>query len=168
MFLMFWDVLTYLSYWGSILPLLACAVLALLGRARSADAWLLSAAFFVSFIADSLAAALAVQGTNNWWRSYAFAPLQVGLLLYVVSTRGDVRNVALIGLMLLAVVSVARGTLEAPETFVKVIGGAVVGLLIIEGPVRRFRGPVLLYCMGAIPWLLAMGAIPRERPAWFW
>jgi hypothetical protein len=166
--LMGWDVLSYLSYWSSILPLLACAVLYLVKRPASSDAWLLSAAFFVSFIADSLAAALAQQGINNWWLSYAFAPLQFGLLLYVVSARTDVRNVALIGLLLLAIASVTRGTLDAPETFVKVIGGALVGLLVLHGPVRRFRGPVLLYCMGAIPWLLAMGAVPREQPAWFW
>jgi len=163
-----WDILSYLSYWSSTLPLLACAVLYLLHRHPSTDAWLLSAAFFVSFIADSLAAALAVQHLNNWWLSYAFAPLQFGLLLYVVSIRNDVRNVALIGLFLLAIASATRGTLNAPETFVKVVGGAVVGLLILEGPIRRYRGPVLLYCMGAIPWLLAMGAVPREQPAWFW
>jgi len=166
---MIWDALSYLSYWSSTAPLLVCAVLWCLRRNPTEEAWLLSAAFFVSFIADSLGAVLALRGINNWWLSYAFAPLQFGLLIWTVAEQRPVRNVALIGLLLLAAVSAVRGTLDAPETFVKVIGGAVVAVLVLEGPmVRRYRGPVLLYCLGAIPWLLAMGAIPRERPLWLY
>lgn len=164
-----WDALSYLSYWGSVLPLVACAVLRILKRDPKPDAWLLSAGFFVSFLADSLAALLAIRGINNWWLSYVFAPLQFGILIAVVAQRREVRTVALTGLLILGLVSALRGTLDSPETLVKVVGGLLVGWLIIDIPtLKRFRIPVLLYCVASIPWLLAMGAVPRIEPVWLW
>jgi len=166
--MMGWDLLSWASYWSSVVPLFVCLILWASGKNPIQEAWLISAAFLVSFVADSFAAVLALQGANNWWLSYLFAPLQFGLLIAAVTERRDVRTVALIGLGMMAVVSLTRGTLDSPETFVKVIGGAVVGLLVFDGAARRYRVPLLLYCLATAPWLLAMGAVPREHVAWLW
>jgi hypothetical protein len=165
-----YDLLAEMGHYAGALPLLVCVLVAL---ARKEDpppaAWLLSAAFFVSYVADTIAAPLGARHLNTWWLGYLYAPLQMGLFAMVVAQHRAVRSVTVTALLLMALVSALRGTLAAPETMVQVVGAlAIAWLAWGSDALGRYRAPVLLYCVAGAPLLLLMGVIDINARAWLY
>lgn len=157
------------GHWCAAVPLLACFIQQLRHRNPTPDAWLLSCAFFVSVIADSVMAITAASG-NNWWIAYIYTPIQFALFVAVLTQARALRTVALAAILMLAIVSAARGTLGAPETVVQVLGGGLVGLMVLEQPrLGRYQSALLIYCWATIPFLIIMGAtVPAIDGVWVW
>jgi hypothetical protein len=136
--------------------LVACALAVLSGKTPSTGAVLLSVAFAVSFVADSLSKLLLMANLPNLWPSYIGGPLQFALLLLAVTSRQS-RIVAGF-FMLLVAVSILRGPFSTPETAVQIVAGAWVALVAWRSPrVIDYRDPIILYCAGTIPFLLILG-----------
>lgn len=165
--MLFLRVLQEAAHWAAAIPLAVCLYLCLRNRNPMPDAWLLACAFFVSWIADNALKITAASG-NNWWLVYLYVPIQFALFIGLLTQARALRTVGIGALALLAVLSVSRGTLDRPETFVQVAGGAMVGLLAWQhSTIGKYRSALLVYCVAAIPSVILMGAIePPPRPEW--
>jgi cell division protein FtsB len=148
--------LSHVAWVAGLLPLVACALAVLSGKTPSTGAVLLSVAFAVSFVADSLSKLLLMANLPNLWPSYIGGPLQFALLLLAVTSRQS-RIVAGFFLLLVAV-SILRGPFSTPETAVQIVAGAWVALVAWRSPrVIDYRDPIILYCAGTLPFLLILG-----------
>lgn len=159
-----WLILRDVGHYLPLLPLGVAMWRRTIGQEPSDDAWLLVGAMMLSFVADQAGRVL---DGNDWWISHLYAPLQVILWLVVVARHPAVRMVMIVGMLVLAVASSARGPVTVPETVVAVYGGALVCLLVwqLDTPFRR---AIWLYCGGTIPGLLWMASVPTTDPAWLW
>ena len=166
---MLWDLLGWGGYFAGIAPLAVCVVLMLRHRDPPPDAWLLSAAFAVSYVADSFALNLAREHMTNWWVDYVYAPIQFGLILAVVAQSRAVRTVLLLGVAVLAQLSAWRGTLDAPETLVRVSAGLLAAWLVWPVPsLAPYRGPLRLFCLATACGAFLMAVVPREAAIWLY
>lgn len=173
------DVLRWAAYGLAILPLVLCVVLRIAKRDPVPDAWLLSAAFAVSFFMDWAMRHMIDTGASETtaWVGYLGYPIQFALLGAIVAQDRVIRIVVVALIVLMTVVSLGqmavfvvaqRPVLIPPETAVRVVGGFMVGYLIWGVPsLVRFRVPVMLYCLACIPGIMAMVIIPRTIPEWF-
>ena len=171
-------VLQQVGYYAAILPLALCFLLFCFHRDPIPDAWLLSAVFAISFLADTVMRHLAVIGGNNWWVGYFVYPVQFGILISVVAQHRRVRILLLALLLGLALTSAAlmlmfvlhnKKLMIPPEAVVRVAAGIMCAVLVIGVPnLSRFKWPVLLYGVGCIPGIWGMVAIPRTDPEWLW
>lgn len=164
-----WALISEVGHYATLAPLVICLIRSLAKREPTPEAWLLSGAFFVSFITDQIGIQLALEGRNNWWTIYIEAPIQFGLFAAVVAQRRAIRSMAVMGILMLGLVGALRGTLGRPETLTQVIGGLLVSWLVIDVPrLKRYRPALLVYCLAAAPFLLAMGSIDPYAPVWPW
>jgi hypothetical protein len=161
------DLLVYLTYAAEAIPLAVCLALALRRIPPPVDLVLIAGAFFVSFLMDTLSYQLNHGHQNTWWVGYVGYPLQFGLLLAVVAQHRPLRAIVLGGLAVGAAASVLRGTLDAPETFVRVVGGLGVCFLVWGVPsLVRVRSVLWTYCGLTIPFVLSMGLLATTDPHW--
>lgn len=136
-------------------------------RTVSPEAWLIVAGFFVSFIADTVGYSLAAMGRNTWWLTYVYVPLQFGIWITALTRSRAVRWVGVLGLLAIAGSSLLRGPLTVPETVVQVGAGLGVAWLAWGIP-APYRPALLLYCLGAVPFLVGMAVLPMQHPGWLW
>lgn len=157
-----------MGHWCAALPLLMCFIQLLRKRDPSPDAWLLSGAFFISVIADTIGAQLAKMGLSNHWISYTYTPIQFGLFVAILLHARAMRVVALLFLLTAAVVSATHGKPGVPETIVQVLwGGAVGGIVLGNTRLGRYMPALLIYCWAAIPFRVVMGwATPALDGPW--
>ena len=149
-----------ISTYLALLPLTACFLVASAGllmrwEGPEPDGWILAVAFSVSFVIDAFADRLALAGLNNHWLMYVGAPVQFGLFM-AVFTPGKARRIAAAAFGLVVILSWLRNTFLSPETIIRTLAGTWVAFVAWKHT-SRFRGPVLVYCGLAIPFLLAMG-----------
>jgi len=153
--------LQWAGWFAPLVPVAVCLAV----RGRGPNAVLLACAFCVSFVADTMGAVYANAGVNTWWLGYVYAPIQFSLLAAIVIEDRAVRHAAVLSIVALGTVSALRGTVEAPETVVRVIGGVAIAWL-AGHHVSRYRRPVQLYCAGAAPLILVMASVPRTAAVW--
>lgn len=160
-------VLHYLLWWAALLPLAAVALATSRGREVPPTVRILAIAFAISFFADLLNRSLTAHGLPNVWVTYLYVPVQFGLVLAVVAPR---RGRAVIWLFfgLLVAASTLRGPRTMPEALVQIVAGAWIGLVLYRQPtLERYRPALLLYFVGAIPFLLVRSTLrPAMSPAW--
>jgi hypothetical protein len=160
------QLIGYAGYNSGLLPLLACNWAARKGRACTGRELLVAMALSVSFFVDSAGLLGFKAEIPTQWLMYLGAPLQFGMLIYAAGV-GPRPLVLLLFFALVAIASVMRGTFDSPETFVRVVAGAWIAIAVLRNPhLGRVRDPLVLYCAGAIPFLLVMGT---SAPAYgFW
>lgn len=156
----------YLAYLAAGLPLALCGLMALRGKDPKPLTWILSAGFFVSVLADSLGRSMQDAHLNNWWVTYAYPPIQYGLFLIALIRRGLVLGLVLGLVALMAVASILQGPLTAPEAVVQAAGAALVGFFVLSSPSGKQRRAIATYCLGTIPWLMLMAALPLSSAVW--
>jgi hypothetical protein len=162
-----WRVLGEVGHWASLLPLAFCALQYLRHRDAEPNAWLLSAAFAVSFLADQVGDRLAAYHVNNWWVTFVYTPIQFGLFVAIVTRRFPVQITSVFLLGLVGILSFIRGPVTEPETMVHVIGGLLVGWLAFDSkPMAPYRTAILIYGLATVPFLGAMAVIPWESAWW--
>lgn len=145
-----------------LIPLAAVTIATLRGRRPHPDIVLLACAFALSFVADWIAWKLRADGHSTLWLTYVLAPVQFGLLMAIVQPREHQRIVWMF-FVLVVLASLAGGDLRGIEMFVHAGAGAWVALVAYRQPgLERYRAAIVLYCAGAIPYLLGMGFL---RPA---
>lgn len=161
------QVVQSVGYVSGALPLLACLALSAKGRRTPLDGWLLAWAFAVSFLMDTVMLQLAHFGIPNWFVTYFGYPVQFGILLVAVTRARSLKTALLVLLVLVAVASGMRDTLDRPETFVRICAGTLVcGLIWGQAVFRPYRWALWLYCGVEIPFILLMGNIAPRDPNW--
>jgi hypothetical protein len=120
----------------------------------------------LSFVVDTATRIGLMAYLPTQWLMYLGAPLQFGLLVLAAGV-GPRPRVLLLFFALVVLASIMRGTFDSPETFVRVVAGAWIAIAALRNPdLTRVRDPLVLYCAGAIPFLLVMGT---SAPAYgFW
>lgn len=152
------PIMQEIGHFAPVLPMAVCLLLMLRKREPSPDAVLITCAFFISFIADQMGAFMAEQGMTNRWLFYVYGPIQFGLLAHVLAPSGLKRRAVGI-VLLMAVISAVSGVSDA-ETLVSIAAGLMITMLVATVPLGRFKAPIVVYCAGAIPFLLMMEASP--------
>jgi hypothetical protein len=149
---------------ASILPLLACATVR--GRRESPGVILVAVAFAVSFVVDGFAWVSLQMGLPNMWLTYIGAPVQLLLLLVALAPQPKLRVMAAF-FGLAGAASVLRASENIPETFLQVLAGAWIAVLAWRSvELVRYRTPIMLYCAGAIPFLLVLGTGQPAMGIW--
>lgn len=162
-----WRVLGEFGHWASLLPLAFCAIQYLRQRDPEPNAWLLSAAFAVSFLADQVGARLQAHHVNNWWVAFVYTPLQFSLFAAIVTRRFPVQVMGVFLLMVVGILSLIRGPVTEPETMVHVIGGLLVGWLAFDSrPMEKYRTALLVYGLATAPFLIGLAVIPWSSGWW--
>lgn len=160
-------VLSELSHYGSLLPVLACIGLVLWHYYPRPEARLLSIAFLVSFFADSIAAQFAREGLSTWWLGYLYAPLQFGIVAATIAISRSVRVAAIAAIGVMALYSGLVHSNAGPETTVRILGGLMIGFLLWgRQDLGRYRLPLVLYTVGAVPFLFGMQKLAFTDPWW--
>jgi hypothetical protein len=159
---------------AAALPLLACL---LMRRNTERAAWLIAAAFAVSLAMDLALYAFRSPAQGNAWVGYLGYPLQFGLFVVAVAKDAPARWIGLMAVLFMAVGSSAVVTamtlagkgIVPQELFLRILGGiGIAGLVHENAFLRRYAGPIVLYVVGCLPFVLAMVAIPRIEPVWLW
>lgn len=162
-----WRVLGEVGHWASLLPLAVCAIQYLRHREPEPNAWLLSASFAVSFLADQVGARLQAHHVNNWWVSFVYTPIQFGLFAAIVTRRFPVQIMSVFLLGLVGLLSFIRGPVTEPETMVHVIGGLLVAWLAFDSqPMAKYRTAILVYGLATAPFLVSLAVIPWGSAWW--
>lgn len=158
---------------AAALPLLAC-----LTRKPGREAWLIAAAFAVSLAMDVVAWLVAAQAHGNAWVGYLGYPVQFALLVLAVAKDPPAIGIGLGGVILLAMGSSAvplgitasgQALVIPQEVMLRGLAGLGIAGLAWENPAfDRFRGPVMLYTLTCLPFVIGMALLPRTLPAWLW
>lgn len=161
-------VIAELGHFAPLVPMLMCVVLQIFGRNPSPHAWLLTCAFFVSFISDQIAA---VTSGFNLWLFYFYAPLQLGLVAAVLAPTLKVRAITIAPILIAAGISIAfsQGFANV-EYLTQVIGGLVIVYLMknLRLQISWYALPLTVYFVLTIPPLLVMGyTTPALSGPWF-
>lgn len=165
--LMNWTAFTAVAHIAGVLPLAVCGIAFLARRPVAPAALLLSVGFALSFVADTFGYLWWRSGRETVWISYILVPVQMTVFLLALGRLRYERVIAA-GFVLLLATSWAVSDFRSQEAVASIQAGALICVLVFRNEiVRRWRGPVLLYCGGAIPFLLVMGSSPpAENPAW--
>lgn len=116
-----------LFHHAALIPLILLAVAA--HRRREAPPvvyWLVAAGLAVSWVADSY---VELAGTNPWWVSYVYPPIQAGLIFWGVTrleTSEATRMSVAAALAVVALASMASGPMDRPEAVAQGLAAVVV------------------------------------------
>ena len=160
---------------AAALPLVACFA----RRRPGQEAWLISAAFAVSLLIEVVSYLVRQSGGHgNAWVGYVGYPVQFALLVLAVAKDPPAIGIGLGGVILLAMGSSAvplgitasgQALVIPQEVMLRGLAGLGIAGLAWENPAfDRFRGPVMLYTLTCLPFVIGMALLPRTLPAWLW
>jgi hypothetical protein len=144
------PVIFYVAYAVGAAPLAWLVMLAMRGERRDAAWWWLAGAFFVSFVADSVALA----GVEPWLMSLVYPVSQAAIVGAVLLEREDAA-LFVCGLVTVGIVAVLWRGVGTPDVLVHTVAWASIGVIAFDrDALGRLRlALVVAFGFGWMAWL---------------